>query len=71
MPKARKTDGSGEDIPTDTLAETDEYIAWLSEEPDGEAVYHLELGQVTLHFFEEEWQELVKLIKEADKNARS
>lgn len=71
MAKSRKNDATGEDIPTDTLAETDEYIAWLSEEPDGEAVYHLELGQVTLHFFEEEWQELVRLIKEADKNAKS
>ncbi len=61
--------GDGEDIPTDTLAETEDYIAWVSEEPDGESVYHLELGQVTLHFFEEEWQQLVKLIKDAEKNA--
>jgi hypothetical protein len=56
-----------DDIPTDTLAETSSYVAWLSDEPDGESVYHLELGAVTLHFFQEEWQELVELITNANK----
>jgi len=54
-----------DDIPTETLAETDNYVAWMSEEPDGEAVYHVELGSVTLHFFREEWHELVSLINAA------
>jgi hypothetical protein len=54
-------------IPTDTLAETANYLAWVSEEPDGEVVYHLELGSVTLHFFKEEWDELLKLMNEARK----
>ena len=58
-----------DDISTDTLAETSNYVAWLSDEPDGEAVYHLELGAVTLHFFQEEWQELVKLVADANKAA--
>lgn len=53
-----------DDIPTITLAETENYIAWLSEEPDGEQVYHLELGKVTLHFFKEEWDELLELVSE-------
>jgi hypothetical protein len=57
-------------IPTDTLAETSNYVAWLSKEPDGETVYHLELGSVTLHFFQEEWDELLKLIGEARRNQR-
>lgn len=57
-----------DDIPTETLAETENYIAWVSEEPDGEQVYHLELGAVTLHFFREEWEEIVKLIREAAKS---
>ncbi len=48
---------------TKTLAETDSYIAWLSEEPDGETTYHLELNNVTLHFFAEEWQEFLELIR--------
>jgi hypothetical protein len=54
-----------DDIPTDTLAETSNYVAWVSDEPDGETVFHLELGSVTLHFFREEWDELVSLIEKA------
>jgi hypothetical protein len=53
------------DIPTKTMAETENYIVWISEEPDGEQVYHVELGAVTLHFFREEWDELLALIEEA------
>ena len=33
------------------------------EEPDGEITFHLELNNVTLHFFDEEWRELMELIK--------
>lgn len=47
---------------TDTLAETDNYLAWKAEEPDGETTYHLELNNVTLHFFEEEWEEFLDLV---------
>ncbi len=54
-----------DDIPTETLAETENYVAWLSQEPDGEQVFHIELGAVTLHFFREEWQELCALIQAA------
>jgi hypothetical protein len=46
---------------TDTIAETDNYIAWQAEEPDGEITYHLELNNVTLHFFQEEWKEFLAL----------
>ena len=42
-------------------AETDDYLAWKAEEPDGETTYHLELNNITLHFFNEEWQEFLKL----------
>ena len=48
---------------TTTLAETNNYMIWKAEEPDGETTYHIELGSVTLHFFEEEWQELAELLK--------
>ncbi|MBC7869909.1 MAG: hypothetical protein H7Y09_03655 [Chitinophagaceae bacterium] len=57
-----------DDIPTITLAETENYVAWLSEEPDDEHVIHLELGAMTLHFFREEWLELVRLVQDAAKN---
>ncbi|MBN1665521.1 MAG: hypothetical protein JW862_00470 [Anaerolineales bacterium] len=48
---------------TTTITETDNFIAWQAEEPDGEITYHLELNNVTLHFFAEEWQEFLKLAR--------
>ena len=47
---------------TETLAETENYIVWKAEEPDGETTYHIELNNVTLHFFKEEWDEFLELI---------
>ncbi|MBI5944048.1 MAG: hypothetical protein HY864_06740 [Chloroflexi bacterium] len=47
---------------TSTLAETENFIAWKAEEPDGEVTYHVELNNVTLHFFEEEWAEFLELV---------
>ncbi len=58
-----------DDIPTEIIAETDNYVAWISQEPDGEKSYHLELGSVTLHFFREEWDELLALIQQAADNS--
>lgn len=54
---------SPEDMNTETLAETDNYIIWKADEPDGETTYHLELSAVTVHFFQEEWDEFQALIK--------
>jgi hypothetical protein len=48
-------------VQTVTLAETATYLAWKAIEPDGEPTYHIELGTVTLHFFQEEWDELLEL----------
>jgi len=48
---------------TETIAETENYIAWKAQEPDGETTYHLELNSITLHFFEEEWHEFLQLIR--------
>jgi hypothetical protein len=52
------------DPQTQVIAETDNYLAWMAEEPDGEVTYHLELNNVTLHFFQEEWDEFLALIKD-------
>ncbi len=54
---------NGKEPKTDTLAETDNYMVWKAEEPDGETTYHIELNSVTLHFFEEEWNEFVELVR--------
>jgi len=48
---------------TETLAETESYLAWKAEEPDGETTFHLELNNVTIHFFKEEWEEFLELAR--------
>jgi hypothetical protein len=52
-----------DDLSTETLAETPRFLIWKAEEPDGELTYHVELGTITLHFFQEEWDEFLELIK--------
>jgi hypothetical protein len=52
---------------TATIAETENYIAWKADEPDGETTYHLELNNITLHFFEEEWTEFLALAEKLSK----
>ncbi len=47
----------------ETLAETDSYVVWKAEEPDGETTYNLQLNNVTVNFFKEEWDEFLELIK--------
>lgn len=46
-----------------TIAETDSYAVWSADEPDGETTYNLELNNVTIHMFEEEYREFVELVK--------
>ena len=48
---------------TTTIAETENFIAWRAEEPDGETTYHVELNNVTIHFFQEEWDEFLELAR--------
>jgi hypothetical protein len=51
------------DPKTETIAETDNFLAWKADEPDGETTYHVELNNVTVHFFEEEWKEFLQLVR--------
>lgn len=51
---------------TETIGETDNYLAWKANEPDGETTYHLELNNITLHFFQEEWEEFLDLVKKLE-----
>lgn len=48
---------------TKTLAETENYLVWQADEPDGEVTYHVELNSITLHFFKEEWDEFLSLVR--------
>ena len=48
---------------TETIAETENFLAWKAEEPDGETTWHVELNSVTVHFFREEWEEFLQLAR--------
>ncbi|MFO7584142.1 MAG: hypothetical protein R6W69_05375 [Anaerolineales bacterium] len=48
---------------TETLAETENYLVWKADEPDGETTFHVELGNMTIHFFKEEWEEFLELAR--------
>lgn len=52
------------ELKTETLAETENFMAWRADEPDGETVYYLQLGRATLNFFTEEWDELIAAVPE-------
>ncbi|MBN1430350.1 MAG: hypothetical protein JXB07_18415 [Anaerolineae bacterium] len=55
-------DANFEDMPLEVLAETESYAILLGQDMEGEPVYNIELGSITLHLFEDEWSELVELI---------
>ncbi len=52
---------------TESLGETENYMVWKAEEPDGETTSHLEINNVTVHFFQEEWDEFVSELDEVVK----
>ncbi|HNK63709.1 MAG TPA: hypothetical protein PKL78_05920 [Anaerolineales bacterium] len=54
---------NNQDPRTETLAETENFMAWRAEEPDGETTYHIEINNVTVHFFQEEWTEFLQLVR--------
>jgi hypothetical protein len=56
-----------DDVQTENLVMTENYAVWISHEPDGETVYHLEMGAVTVHLFKEEWDEVIELVQAAAK----
>jgi hypothetical protein len=62
--------GNNSEPKTETIGETDNYLAWKADEPDGETTYHLELNNVTLHFFQEEWTEFLELARDLVKPAK-
>lgn len=51
------------------LIESDTFNLVRTQEPDGEMIYNLEFGNVTLHFFREEWEAFVKAINELGDHA--
>jgi len=59
--------GHNEDNPLDVLAETENFAVLVGEDIEGETIYNVELGTVTLHLLLEEWEELIELIRAATK----
>lgn len=51
------------DPKTHVIAETENFLVWTADEPDSEKTFHLELHNVTLHFFQEEWDEFKDLMQ--------
>lgn len=51
---------------TETLAETENFSAWMADEPDEETTYYLQLGRATINFFQEEWDEFLAFARGLD-----
>ena len=51
-----------QEVITTTIAETENFMVWRAAEPDGETTFHLELNNLTVHFFQEEWDEFLELV---------
>jgi len=47
------------------LAETENHAVLLGQDMDGVPVYNIELGNLTLHLYQEEWDELKELLNAA------
>jgi len=47
------------------VAETENYAVLLGQDMDDAPVYNIELGNLTLHLYQEEWDELVELVNAA------
>jgi hypothetical protein len=52
------------EVKIETIAETELCAAWKAEEPDGETTYNLQINNVTINFFEEEWKEFIGFARE-------
>ncbi len=54
-----------EEFTMETLAETEHFFVWRTVDDDGQSLFHLELGNVSIHLTEEEWEELLELLEQA------
>lgn len=54
-----------ENVQVEPLVETENFAVLKAVASDGEVVYHVEMFNMTLHFFDDEWKEFIALITEA------
>lgn len=62
--------GNNQEPKIQTIVETENYSIWRADEPDGETTYNLQLNNVTVNFFEEEWAEFLDLVRELLKEGK-
>ena len=55
-----------DEMEMEPIAETENFTIVKTMDDNG-AIYHIELGGVSLHLMPEEWEEFVVLVKSADK----
>jgi len=53
-----------------TIVETENCSIWRADEPDGETTYNLQLNNVTINFFKEEWDEFLDLVRQLMKEMK-
>jgi hypothetical protein len=54
------------DTKIQTLGESENYTVWASDEADlNEVIYHIEINNVTVHLFQNEWEEFVDVMMQA------
>ncbi len=63
--------GKDQEPQIQTIVETENYSVWRADEPDGETTYNLQLNNVTINFFQEEWDEFLDLVRELLREVKS
>jgi hypothetical protein len=58
------------EVEVETLIETERFTIWRAKEPDGEIQYHIDMENVTLHMFLEEWEEFVQVIRSVSEDVK-
>ena len=49
-----------------SLGESENYAIWVSHETEThEMIYHIEFDNVTVHLFEDEWEEFISVVLQA------
>lgn len=54
----------------ESIVESEDNYFYTAQEPDGEITYHLQLNNVTLHFFTEEWQSTLEFLEQVVKASK-
>lgn len=48
------------DIETKTLAQSENFLIWSANEPDGETTYYMQINNITVQYFMEEWEDFLR-----------